>query len=202
MRIRKADLGLRVNAPLALRFRTRGLTSFAGLELVRRYLLQLRLAERLRHHLAGAELETDFGPVRMVLLLLGLLIAGGRRLRHLMFLKADPLVLRFCGLQRVPTPRTVGRWLRRFTHTQLDRLLRLNDELVAEAIRRSRVRRLTIDVDGSVVSTGLRVEWAFRGYNPHHRKVPSYYPITAYEAQTGQILRVKNRPGNIQDGKA
>jgi hypothetical protein len=178
------------------------LTSFAGLELVRRYFLQLRLAERLRHHLTGAELETDFGPVRMVLLLLGLLIAGGRRLRHLMFLKADPLVLRFCGLQRVPTPRTAGRWLRRFTHTQLDRLLRVNDELVAEAIRRSRVRRLTIDVDGSVVSTGLRVEWAFRGYNPHHRKVPSYYPITAYEAQTGQILRVKNRPGNIQDGKA
>ncbi len=202
MRIRKADLGLRVNAPLALQFRTRGLTSFAGLELVRRYFLHLRLADRLRQPLSGLGLDTDFGTVRMVLLLLGLLIAGGRRLRHLMFLKADPMVLRFCGLHRLPTPRTVGRWLRRFTRTHLERLLRVNDELVAEAIRRSRVRRLTIDVDGSVISTGLRVEWAFRGYNPHHRKVPSYYPITAYEAQTGQLLRVKNRPGNIQDGKA
>jgi hypothetical protein len=178
------------------------LTSFAGLELVRRYFLHLRLADRLRQHLSGLGLDTDFGTVRLVLLLLGLLIAGGRRLRHLMFLKSDPMVLRFCGLQRVPTPRTVGRWLRRFTRTHLERLLRVNDELVAEAIRRSRVRRLTIDVDGSVISTGLRVEWAFRGYNPHHRKVPSYYPVTAYEAQTGQILRVKNRPGNIQDGKA
>ena len=52
------------------------------------------------------------------------------------------------------------------------------------------------------MSTGLQVRWAQRGYNPHHRKVPSYYPITAYEAQSGQVLRVQNRPGNVDDGKA
>jgi len=202
MRIRKAELRHRVNAPLALRFGARGLTSFAGLELVRRYLRQVGLAKRLRRHLSGMGLSNDFGVVRMVFLLLGLLIAGGRRLRHLVFLQEDPMVLRFCGLKRVPTPRTVSRWLSRFTRRPLDRLLGVNDELVAEAVRRSGLRRLTFDVDGSVVSTGLQTEWAFRGFNPHHRKVPSYYPITAYEAQTGQIFRVKNRPGNIQDGKA
>jgi hypothetical protein len=57
-------------------------------------------------------------------------------------------------------------------------------------------------VDGTVVSTGLRVAWAQRDYDPHHRKVPSYYPITASEAQSGQVLRVQNRPGNVGDGKA
>lgn len=31
--------------------------------------------------------------------------------------------------------------------------------------------------------------------------MPSYYPITAHEAQTGQILRVQNRSGNVHDGK-
>ena len=56
--------------------------------------------------------------------------------------------------------------------------------------------------DGSVVSTGLRVEGARRGFNPHRRKVPSYYPITAYEANTGQVLRVCNRAGNVHDGQA
>jgi len=202
MRIRKADLRHRVNAPLALRFNARGLTSFAGLELVRRFFRDVGLVQHLRRHLSGTGLDNDFGVVRMVLLLLGLLIAAGRRLRHLLFLQEDPMVLRFCGMKRVPTPRTVSRWLCRFTRHHRDRLLHVNDELVAEAVRRSKVRRLTFDVDGSVVSTGLQVEWAFRGFNPHHRKVPSYYPVTAYEAQTGQIFRVKNRPGNIQDGKA
>ena len=74
--------------------------------------------------------------------------------------------------------------------------------MVAAAIERLGLKRLTIDVDGSVVSTGLTVAWAHRGFNPHRRKVPSYYPITAYEAQSGQMLRVQNRPGNIHDGKA
>jgi hypothetical protein len=59
--------------------------------------------------------------------------------------------------------------------------------------------RLTIDVDGSVITTGATVEWAYRGFNPHHRKDPSYYPIFAHLAQTGHILRVKNRPGNVHD---
>ena len=57
-------------------------------------------------------------------------------------------------------------------------------------------------VDGVVVSTGLQVERAFRGFNPHHRKVPSYYPIMAHLAETTHILRVKNRSGNVHDGKA
>jgi hypothetical protein len=45
------------------------------------------------------------------------------------------------------------------------------------------------------------VGWAFRGFNPHHRKDPSYYPLLAHVAQTGHILRVKNRPGNVHDSK-
>ena len=32
--------------------------------------------------------------------------------------------------------------------------------------------------------------------------MPSYYPITAYEANTGQVLRVQNCAGNVHDGKA
>ena len=32
--------------------------------------------------------------------------------------------------------------------------------------------------------------------------MPSYYPITAYEANTGQVLRVCNRAGNVHDGQA
>ena len=49
---------------------------------------------------------------------------------------------------------------------------------------------------------GCRSNRAARGYNPHQRKVPSYYPIMAHLAETTHILRVKNRSGNVHDGKA
>ena len=103
---------------------------------------------------------------------------------------------------RLPSPHSVGRWLAKFDGQGLDRLQAWNEEVVAHGIRACGLKRLTLDVDGSVISTGLKVEGARRGFNPHHRKVPSYYPITAYEANSGQILRVHNRPGNVHDGKA
>ena len=202
MRWRKADLRRRVNGKLALRFAQRGLTSYGGLEFVRRYFDLLGVVPLLRRELGSGLPRSDFGVPAMVLVLLTLVISGGRRLRHLRYLAGDPLVLRLCGLTRLPTPRTVGRWLAAFRARHLPRLQRVNALVVARAIRHAGLRRLTIDVDGSVVSTGQQVQWAHRGYNPHHRKVPSYYPITAYEAQSGQVLRVQNRPGNVDDAKA
>jgi hypothetical protein len=201
VRRQKAELRVRVNGQLRLRYGRRGMTSYAGLEFLRRFLHGAGWVRTLRQELAAALPPTDFGVVGMVLTVLALLVSGGRRVRHLRYLDGDPVVQRFCGLRQLPTPRTLGRWLGAFRARHLLRLQWVNALVVARAIRESAQRRLTIDVDGSVVSTGLQVAWAQRGYNPHHRKVPSYYPITAYEAQSGQVLRVQNRPGNVADGK-
>lgn len=202
MRLRKSDLTQRVNADLTLRFEQPGLTSFAGLEFVRRYFNLLNLRHQIRHGLRCALPKSDFGLPGMVLLILVLIITGGRRIRHLRYLEQDALVLRCCGLQRLPTPSSLGRWLSRFDQHSINALTTWNEGIVADAIHSAGLRRLTIDVDGSVISTGLTVEGSKRGFNPHHRKVPSYYPITAYEANTGHILRVENRAGNVHDGKA
>jgi hypothetical protein len=78
----------------------------------------------------------------------------------------------------------------------------LNAAVIAHVVPGLRLHTVTVDVDGVVVSTGLQVERAFRGFNPHHRKVPSYYPIMAHLAETTHVLRVKNRSGNVHDGKA
>jgi hypothetical protein len=61
--------------------------------------------------------------------------------------------------------------------------------------------RLTLDVDGSVLTTGLQAERAARGFNPHHRKNPSYYPITLHIAQTSHVISHRNRSGNVHDSR-
>ena len=202
MRLRTSDLTRRVNADLTLRFNQKGLTSFAGLEFVRRYFSLIDLRRQMRRVLYRALPKTDFGASGMTLLMLVLIITGGRRIRHLRYLEQDPLVLRCCGLRRLPAPYSLSRWLSRFDADSLSALSTWNERIVGDAIHSAGLRRLTIDVDGSVISTGLTVEGAKRGFNPHHRKNPSYYPITAYEANTSQILRIENRAGNVHDGKA
>lgn len=192
----------RVNGDLALAFGDVALTSYAGLELFARYLRQTRFNALVRDVFRGTTPWGDYGLVAMVRLLLGLLVVGGRRLRHVGYVADDPLFRRFTGLRRVPTARTVSRWLKQFTMTTVGRLQDLNAGVVARVVPALGLRTMTIDVDGVVVSTGQQVERAFRGFNPHHRKVPSYYPILAHVAETTHLLRVKNRSGNVHDGKA
>ena len=78
MRWRKADLRRRVNGKLALRFAQRGLTSYGGLEFVRRYFDLLGVVPLLRRELGSGLPRSDFGVPAMVLVLLTLVISGGR----------------------------------------------------------------------------------------------------------------------------
>jgi hypothetical protein len=198
----KLDLATRVNGNLALEFGPIGLTSYAGLELFGRYLQQTGFNALVRDVMRSSGLGGDFGVVAIVRVLIALLVVGGRRLRHVAYVQDDPLVQRFSGLRVVPTARTLSRWLKRFTMTTVAHLQTLNAAVVAKMLTTLGLATLTVDVDGTVVSTGLQVERAFRGFNPHHRKVPSYYPILAHLAETTHVLRVKNRSGNVHDGKA
>ena len=70
----------------------------------------------------------------MVLVILTLLISGGRQLRHLLYLDGDPLVLPLCGVERVPTLRRIGRWLSAFRARHLPRLQWVNALVVARAL--------------------------------------------------------------------
>jgi hypothetical protein len=202
VRRRKLDLQARVNGNLALEFSDLSLTSYAGLEFFNQYLRRMGFNALIRHAFAGTRVGCDFGVVPLVRLLIGLLVVGGRRLRHVAYVQDDPVFQRFCQLQVVPTARTVSRWLTQFTMRTVECLQQLNAAVIAHVIPGLRLHTVTVDVDGVVVSTGLQVERAFRGFNPHHRKVPSYYPIMAHLAETTHVLRVKNRSGNVHDGKA
>lgn len=201
MRLGKRSSQVRVNHDLKIEFAQQKLTSYSGLELLDRFLRGLDLDGRLRRAFAQQRILGDYALPSMIRLLLGLLWVGGRRLSHVDYVRNDPLVCRLARLHLLPHERTLSRWLKQFTHRSVRVLAELNVQLVSETLRKLGCRRVTLDVDGSVVSTGFQVAWAQRGFNPHHRKVPSYYPILAHVAQTGQILAVKNRPGNVHDGK-
>jgi hypothetical protein len=166
---------------------------------VRRFFEFIDLRSRVRDRLHGVVPDGDYGFTRMLMVLIGLLIVGGARVTHLAFLGSDPIFLRFCGLHRLPADRTVVSWLKAFTPPALEALCEIIRDLVYEQIEWLGLRRVTLDLDGSVLRTGSHVEGTARGFNPHHPKDPSYYPLSVQVAQLGQILRLRNRPGNVHD---
>lgn len=94
MRRRDTDLHARVNGDLALAFDDVQLTSYAGLELFKRYLRGMRFHSMIRHAFREARPGGDFRVVSMVRLLIGLLVVGGRRLDHVAYVADDPLFRR------------------------------------------------------------------------------------------------------------
>lgn len=199
MRIGKRGFEGRVKGDLSIEFGDEKLTSHAGLELLRRFLRGLGFCSALRDGEKKMRMGGDFSLSKVVLTVVGMLLVGAKRLRHLTFIGSDPLFLRFVGLSRAPSERSLGRALARMGWRVWPELDRLSHLVVRGAVERIGLRRWTIDIDGSVLTTGLQVERAERGFNPHHRKNPSYYPILATLAQTGHVIGHRNRRGNVHD---
>ena len=109
VRRRKSDLHARVNRNLPLEFDDVRLTSYAGLELLERYLRTRRFNQLVREAFADLPRWGDFGVVVMVRVFVGLVIVGGRRLRHLAYVADDPIFQRFGNVRVVPTARRAAR---------------------------------------------------------------------------------------------
>ena len=201
MRIGKRGFAARIKGNLRLEFGDERLTSFAGLELIRRYVHDGGLYARLVDWSRRRGRRGDVPLVGLVLLVVALLLVGGRRLRHVRRLQGDPIVRRFTGLDRLPSRRSLARKLSAFRGPEFAELDDIILRTAADAVAPYNMARLTIDIDGSVLTTGQKVRGALRGYNPHNRKNPSYYPITAILAQSGHVVSHRNRPGNVHDSE-
>lgn len=201
MRLRNHDFTQRINSDLRIEFARQDVTSYSGLELFRRYFRLIGLAGRIRRAFRRHRLSGDYSVVQVVLVFVALWLTGGNRLRHVGFIGDDPLVKRMCGLQRLPSDRSLSRWLKQFANDSLQALVTLNSEILIEKLRTLKLSRITLDFDGTVVSCGDQVGWAARGYNPFERFSKSYYPFLCHIAQTGHFFQVRNRPGNHHDSK-
>ena len=58
---------------------------------------------------------------------------------------------------------------------------------------------MTLDFDGSVLSTERHAEGTAVGFNKKKKGARSYYPLFCTIAQTDQVLDVHHRPGNVHD---
>jgi len=182
-----------------LRFEDQRLSSFSGLVVVQALLSKLQLRESLRRCFCHLHSSAINGFQVICLLLVVHLMLGYRRLRELDRYREDPLVLRTLGLRRMPDVSTVSRRLSEVDKQSVDKVRVVNGQIVLEPLAAARPARLTLDFDGSVLSTGRFAEGTAVGFNKQKKGKRSYYPLFCTVAQTGQVLDVYHRPGNVHD---
>jgi hypothetical protein len=128
-----------------------------------------------------------------------MLLLGVERLQHIDFIRSDPLFKRVVRLTRIPHRTKLSTALKQFTSDSLKALAELNSSFVIEKLSALGLHEITVDLDGTVISTKGNPSWAFKGYNPIKRGAKSYFPLTSHIAETGHFLSIVNRPGNSHD---
>lgn len=201
MKISKAQILGKFKSFFRVEFGAENLTSFAGLVIFGLLFSRLQLKERLRRCFAHLDGSPLYSRQVIILWLLVHLLLGFRRLRDIEYYRGDPLVLRTLGLKRLPDVATISRALKKMDEREVEKLADLSCEMVMDRLRAENFSRLTVDFDGSVLSTKGQYEGTAVGYNPRHKGARSYYPLFCTVAQTGQFLDMQHRPGNVHDSK-
>lgn len=199
MKISKSDALSATYSRPELRFEEQKLTSFSGLVLFQSLFAHLGLYRRLARCFRHSAVCPIYPQAKIILLLIVHLLLGFRCLRDSRYYAHDPMVLRVIGLRQIPAVSTISRQLASLDEYSVQNLEALRTDLVLDRLATLDSPRITLDFDGSVIGTKRRAEGTAVGFNKSKKGQRSYYPLYCTVAQTGQVLGVLNRSGNVHD---
>lgn len=199
MKHSKSSIHSKTHAIPELRFEEQKLTSFSGLAVFQQLFDFLSLKSILRGCFKHRTVNSIFGEATIVMLLVVHMLLGYRELRHIKFYESDPMVKRILGLTRLPDVSTVSRCLSSMDAKSVNQLQQVIGDGVLNRLVSLSASRITLDFDGSVIGTGRFAEGTAVGFNKKKKGQRSYYPLFCTVAQTGQVLNILHRSGNIHD---
>jgi len=199
VKLSKKQVQSRVQSLPVLRFENQQLTSFSGMILFQALFRRLDLRGTLVRHLGRASKSVAYGLHVLVLQLVVHLLAGFRRLRERDHYVDDPLLPRLLGVQQLADTSTLTRRLAGAPEAAVVAVRAAGREIVLGRLGQEKLARVTLDFDGSVLTTRGYTEGSAVGYNAKRRGARSYYPLFCTIAQTGQFLDFHHRPGNVHD---
>lgn len=200
MKVSRKSTQSKTHAIPNIQFQDQQLTSFAGTTLLQQLFNRLKLKHKIGEcfvHLAGN--NPAYSHCMIVMILIVHLFLGKRRLQDIQYYCDDPMVLRLLGLNSMPNCSTISRRMAQMDEKSVVGLREVNRDLVLTRLNKQNLNRLTLDFDGSVLSTGRSAEGTAVGFNKKKKGQRSYYPLFCTIAQTGQVLDVWHRPGNVHD---
>ncbi len=171
-------------------------TPYGGLALFHSLAGKLGLAEAINRELRIFKFHLPYTEADHILTQTYNLLCGGTCLEDIANLQNSEAIRRMLGAKTIPDPTTAGDFLRRFSEGHIRDLQRAIDQVRVKVWRklpRPKRARATIDLDSHIREVyGDCKQGADFSYTGQW----SYHPLLATLAETGEWLRVVNRPGN------
>jgi hypothetical protein len=171
------------------------LTSRAGLLATSQLLESLNLAERIDKHFPLPKSNRGYPPSMFIQTLLLMQHEGSFHLDDIRHLQDDEALREVLGLKTLPSATTLGDWLRRAgSDFEIgDAWVAVNQAVLQSALHHC--KQVTLDIDATeVVSNKSSADWTYK-------QNKGFMPMVGHIAQTGQIVAVDFRQGNVPPNK-
>ena len=125
------------------------------------------------------------------------ILAGGTKLEDIELLRHDESYMDMLGAQRIPDPTTAGDFLRRFSESDIEKLMDVLNSVrrgIWKHQPREFRRTAVIEADGTLVPTTGEKK---RGMEYSYKGIWGYHPLLVSLANSSEPLFVVNRPGNV-----
>ena len=116
---------------------------------------------------------------------------GARCLEDVCHLHTESLLLKLGGINKIPGADTLARWLKRHGQAGAGLVHQLNRTVIAKTMRLWKVKRVTLDIDATVILTDKAgAKWT-------RFKQRGFMLMVGTIAETGQVIAVELRHGNV-----
>jgi Transposase DDE domain group 1 len=183
--------------------RSRG-TAHGGIGAIHALARHIGLIDAIDDRLHVLKLHLPFHESDHVLTFAYNALCDGTCLQDIELRRNDEVFLDALGARRIPDPTTAGDFCRRFTPTDVDTLQDIFDDVrigVWSQQPDAFFDQAIIDMDGTLVATTGECK---QGMDIAYDGTWGYHPLVLTLANTGEVLRLVNRPGNrpSHDGAA
>lgn len=182
-------------AEATLHFSSKAVTPWGGLALMQRMLTAIGFRSAAASwSLPPPGSNRGFDPVVLIEQFLVSLWCGANRFSQIEINRNDRALAQVFGWTKSAGHRAVVRLFQRF---DLATSSRVQQEMYGWFFSRLAIKRITLDVDSSVITRwGRAQEGARVGYNPRHHGRASHHPLIAFVADCRMIANFWLRPGD------
>jgi len=176
-------------------FTDREVTAWGGLALLKRMLDGMAFRQALSGWgLPAPGSNRGYEPAQLIEQFIVSIWCGACRFAHAETVRMDATLTRLFGWPKAAGHKAILRLFGRFD-------MLANERVQAEAYRWffgqiSALKRVTLDVDSTVITRHGTQDGAARGYNPSRRGRPSHHPLLAFVAEARMVANFWLRPGN------
>ncbi|MBF0416702.1 MAG: IS1380 family transposase [Magnetococcales bacterium] len=176
-------------------FSDREVTAWGGLALLKRMLDSMGFREAAQKwELPPPGSNRGYPPLQLIEQFIVAIWCGASRFVHAETVRFDHTLTRLFGWDRVAGHKAIVRLFERFDM--------LTNERVQASVYRwffdriTTLKRVTLDLDSTVITRHGEQEGAARGYNPGRRGRPSHHPLFAFVAEARMVANFWLRPSN------